>query len=197
MSFAFFSAVFYFTSNGSVDFSFLSCSYAVAFASNYAKVPGLAEAEGCSRGWRWQVHEHRGSSVGVGFEARFKWATTHDFKYRVSFNFAPSSFCPPLPWLVRRKDWLASLGDCRSVLGETYAATPQVLPIRGHLDDIKRMLVGDYYIGRGSRQRDWKGVCTATTTRSPSTVGQRRYVSSSANLRRTIICRSGCGHSRV
>ena len=74
---------------------FLSCSYAVAFASNYAKVPGLAEAEGCSSGWRWQAHEHRGSSVGVGFEARFKWATTHDFKYRVSFNFAPSSFCPP------------------------------------------------------------------------------------------------------
>ena len=28
-----------------------------------------------------------------------------------------------------------------------------VLPIRGHLDSIKRSLVGDYYIGRGSRQR--------------------------------------------
>ena len=109
---------------------------------------------------------------------------------------------PPLllspPPLVSLTSGLAcNLGVCRSVLGETYAVTRQVLPIRGHLDGIKRMLVGDYYIvvvrGRGV----WEGVCTATTTRSPFTVGQRRYVSSSANLRRTIVCRSGCGHSQV
>ena len=28
-----------------------------------------------------------------------------------------------------------------------------VLPIRGYLDDIKRLMVGDFYIGRGCRQR--------------------------------------------
>ena len=41
----------------------------------------------------------------------------------------------------------------RSVLGESFAATPLVLPVRGHLDSIKRLLKGDLYIGRGSRQR--------------------------------------------
>ena len=41
----------------------------------------------------------------------------------------------------------------RSVLGESYAARPLVLSVRGHLDSIKRLLKGDLYIGRGSRQR--------------------------------------------
>ena len=41
----------------------------------------------------------------------------------------------------------------RSVLGESFSDTPMVLPISGHLDSIARMMVGDYYIGRGSRQR--------------------------------------------
>ena len=43
--------------------------------------------------------------------------------------------------------------DVRSVLGERFLDTPMVLPIRGHLDSIGRMMVGDYYIGRGCRQR--------------------------------------------
>ena len=40
-----------------------------------------------------------------------------------------------------------------SVLGESFAATPLVLPVRGHLDSIKRLLKGDSCIRRGSRQR--------------------------------------------
>ena len=40
-----------------------------------------------------------------------------------------------------------------SVLGESFAHTPLVVPVRGHLDSIKRLLRGDVYIGRGSRQR--------------------------------------------
>ena len=43
--------------------------------------------------------------------------------------------------------------NIRSVLGESFASTPLVLPVRGHLDSIKRSLKGDLYIGRGSRQR--------------------------------------------
>ena len=31
-----------------------------------------------------------------------------------------------------------------------------VLPFRGHLDTTNRMMTGDYYIGRGSRQRSLK-----------------------------------------
>ena len=41
----------------------------------------------------------------------------------------------------------------RSVLGESFSDTPMVLPIRGCLDDIMRMMVGDFYTGRGCRQR--------------------------------------------
>ena len=40
-----------------------------------------------------------------------------------------------------------------SALGESFAQTPLIVPIRGHLDSIKRLLKGDVYIGRGSRQR--------------------------------------------
>ena len=40
-----------------------------------------------------------------------------------------------------------------SALGESFDQTPLVVPIGGHLDSIKRLLKGDVYIGRGSRQR--------------------------------------------
>ena len=40
-----------------------------------------------------------------------------------------------------------------SAFGEGFDATPMVLPVRGHLDPVKRLLKGDLKIGRGSRQR--------------------------------------------
>ena len=40
-----------------------------------------------------------------------------------------------------------------SALGESFGQTPLVVPVRGHMDSIKRLLRGDVYIGRGSRQR--------------------------------------------
>ena len=40
-----------------------------------------------------------------------------------------------------------------SALGENFDATPMILPTRGCLDSVKRLLKGDLYIGRGSRQR--------------------------------------------
>ena len=40
-----------------------------------------------------------------------------------------------------------------SALGESFEATLMVVPVRGHLDSMKRLLKGDRYIGRGSRQR--------------------------------------------
>ena len=48
---------------------------------------------------------------------------------------------------------LVSVFFFRSVQGVTFGETPMVLPIRGYLDDIRRMLVGDFHIGRGCRQR--------------------------------------------
>ena len=38
-------------------------------------------------------------------------------------------------------------------MGESFSVTPVVLPVRGYLDEIKRMMLGDFYIGRGCRQR--------------------------------------------
>ena len=44
-------------------------------------------------------------------------------------------------------------GHDTSALGEGFDDTPLVVPVGGHLDSIKRLLKGDRYIGRGSRQR--------------------------------------------
>ena len=33
-------------------------------------------------------------------------------------------------------------------------AEPAVVPTRGHLDSIRRLMLGDVYIGRGARERD-------------------------------------------
>ena len=41
----------------------------------------------------------------------------------------------------------------RSVAGTTFPDTPMILLVRGFLDDVRRLMVGDVYIGRGSRQR--------------------------------------------
>ena len=41
----------------------------------------------------------------------------------------------------------------RSALGESFSVTPMVLTVRGFLDDIKCMMIGDFYMGRGCRQR--------------------------------------------
>ena len=41
----------------------------------------------------------------------------------------------------------------RSVLGYTQDAAPLVFPIRGCLEDVRAMMNGDCYIGRGWRQR--------------------------------------------
>ena len=40
--------------------------------------------------------------------------------------------------------------------GLVRSATPIVLPVRGHLDSIKQLMLGDLYIGRGPRQRGLK-----------------------------------------
>ena len=44
--------------------------------------------------------------------------------------------------------------DDVSALGEKYDVTPMVIPTRGHLDSVKKFMRGDFYIGRGSRQRN-------------------------------------------
>ena len=41
----------------------------------------------------------------------------------------------------------------RSVPGTPFQCTPMVLPIRGFLDEVRALMVGEVYVGRGSRQR--------------------------------------------
>ena len=41
-------------------------------------------------------------------------------------------------------------------MGSTYSNTPETLPIRGNHDEVKRLMKGDMYIGRGSWQRGLK-----------------------------------------
>ena len=41
----------------------------------------------------------------------------------------------------------------RSVLGEEFSATPQIVPVRAVLDSVNALMRGDCYIGRGCRQR--------------------------------------------
>ena len=41
----------------------------------------------------------------------------------------------------------------RSVLGEAYDVTPMVVPARAWLEEVRKFMRGDYYIGRGSTQR--------------------------------------------
>ena len=41
----------------------------------------------------------------------------------------------------------------RSQIGTARDETPDIVPIRGCLDNIKQLMAGDVYIGRGSRQR--------------------------------------------
>ena len=42
----------------------------------------------------------------------------------------------------------------RSACGTLQSETPAVVPICGHLDSIRRLMLGDIYIGRGARERD-------------------------------------------
>ena len=85
----------------------------------------------------------------------------------------------------------------RSVLGESFAATPLVLPVRGHLDSIKRPLKGDLYIGRGSRQRSL-GKSRYCNTYKVSQYGRPMAIS---KFRETMLADKGlhrsCGQFQV
>ena len=40
-----------------------------------------------------------------------------------------------------------------SALGEDFDSTPQIVPVRANLDMVRKLMKGDCYVGRGSRQR--------------------------------------------
>ena len=85
-----------------------------------------------------------------------------------------SRLCRTLPSCIRAR----AQGACdtyRSILGGTFRQTPKALPIRGHIDTINRMMTGDYYIGRGSRQRSLKRSIFCDT-RKVSSVGRERAI---------------------
>ena len=73
-----------------------------------------------------------------------------------------------------------------------------VIPTREHLDAVKRMLVGDIYTGRGSRQRNLpkSPFCNiykfSQYGRSTSIEHYRKYIRASSTLRSAIWTLSGC-----
>ena len=54
-----------------------------------------------------------------------------------------------------QKEAHGALGQ-RSLANTRCADTPHVLPVRGCLEEVKRLMRGDFHIGRGSRQRSLK-----------------------------------------
>ena len=54
--------------------------------------------------------------------------------------------------LVSRRPTL--LTGVESILAESLSDTPMVVPIRGCLEEIRRVMLGDYDVGRGCRQRN-------------------------------------------
>ena len=62
-----------------------------------------------------------------------------------------------------------------SALDEKYERTPMVVPTRGHLDAIRRLMKGDFYIGRGARQRTLS--CSRYCNYRVSEVGREKAIS--------------------
>ena len=71
-----------------------------------------------------------------------------------------------------------------TALGESLGHTPLVVPVRGHLDSIKRLLRGDVYIGRGSRQRSLPKSRCESLGHTPLVVPVRGHLDSIKRLLR-------------
>ena len=63
----------------------------------------------------------------------------------------------------------------RSLTGTCFADTPMVVPVRGYLDGIRRLMVGDLYIGRGSKQRGTRKECVVEPAQGRTVVSRRGY----------------------
>ena len=113
----------------SLVLSFLFELTALSLSENFLMASGPSETEGT-----WLI---RG-------DWRFTWVDERQVSTKV-----------PGPYALRTvHDGVSEAKDHElSVLGDVFAATPMVLPVRGRLDVIKRLLKSDLYIGRGSRQR--------------------------------------------
>ena len=65
----------------------------------------------------------------------------------------PLSLFFPLSRVFLRSVTPDTLERWQTVLGWSRAETPPVVPVRGHLEGIRRLMKGDNYVGRGCRQR--------------------------------------------
>ena len=75
---------------------------------------------------------------------------------------------------------------------ETESSPPAIMTKRACLEDIKPLMRGDIYIGRGSHQRNLLRSKWPTTSKSSSTGGTLRFVSSLRSWRRTPSCGLYC-----
>ena len=80
-------------------------------------------------------------------------------------------------------------GNGTSALGEGFEVTPMVVPVRGRLDSIKRLLKGDRSIGRGSRQH-FLGKCRYCNTCKVSQYGRSVAISGFREALLSSLCLS-------
>ena len=83
-----------------------------------------------------------------------------------------------LPKLMRVPSRSSSTPHC--LLEEPRAAW--VVPVRGHLDSIARLMAGDQYIGRGCRQWGWRRISSVTPTRVNAIRMFAHYLDKTAEL---------------
>ena len=75
---------------------------------------------------------------------------------RVSFAGQQVLVCLLRFWTKVRNQTPEGLWSCKSPAGTNFVDTPLVVPVRGWLDGIRRLMCGDFYVGRGSTQRGLK-----------------------------------------
>ena len=79
----------------------------------------------------------------------------------------------------------------RSLANTRCANTPHILPVRGCLEEVGRLMRGDFYIGRGSRNGRRSEAHSPTISKSPSLAA--RFRSRSSTRRWLRMC---CGSLR-
>ena len=150
-----------------LDFLFRVTARAIKVSNKFENAPGpFAAEERCFIRGDWRSTWSAERQVCV-----LSVSLLYNNNFPLSFNNSPCSVEQFLRnWLSTRSVMDVSPGlvtgtytslrpeiDCHSLdvsaLGENFDATPMVLPTRGCLDSVKRLLKGDLYIGRGSRQR--------------------------------------------
>ena len=146
----------------SLDFVFQDIARALSLSLTFEKAPGPSEIEGTCRilgGWRFTwVAERQVCSVR-SFYCFIILSPLVLLIIDLAGRAVPARLGIYTGWIrIRSFVWIRTARNWRTPLrlrveSSLHLGKATVLPVRGHLDSIKRLLKGDLHIGRGSRQR--------------------------------------------